>query len=101
MFMLQIFPQELYAHYWLITYTRIQIALQDESDPEEFLNDEYKKPNFKLIFEFIVENIPSLVKKAYRLISREIKFLMSKSMEKRKHHSRSVVRQNKTVKKSF
>jgi len=93
--------QELYAHFWLISYTRIQIALKEDSDPEEFLNAEYKKTNFKLILEFIVENIPSLVRKTYRLISREIKFLMKKSMEKRKHHSRSYQRQNKSVKKVY
>ena len=90
--------QELYAHFWLFNYTKIQMVLSEpERSAEELVKREYSKPNFKLILSFIVENIPSLINGLYQKIRSQVQILIKRTREKRKHFKRQYPR---TIKKA-
>lgn len=83
--------QELFATFWLINFTRIQIALKQKPDKNP-LAKEYSKPNFKFILDWVIGILPRILRKI-RGVLRPIKELMNLSTEKRKHRSRSYPRQ--------
>ncbi len=49
--------QELYSYFWLFNYTKIQMSInEDEDSVNQLVKNDYKKPNFKLILDFIMYN---------------------------------------------
>lgn len=85
--------QEIYARFWLINYTKLQIHAHTQK-PSNPLRDEYKKPNFKLLYNFILLIFPSLLKRNQKVLY-EFDLLRKMSLEKRRHHSRHYKREIK------
>jgi len=85
--------QELYALFWLINFTKIQINLR--SKKQNPLAKTYYKPNFKLILNWILGKISQLLQGIYQVLE-GIKRLIKLSTEKRKHYSRSYEREIKS-----
>ena len=86
--------QELYTSFWLMNYVKIQIV-KNNKHPIKVLESGYSKPNFKLIFNFIVDLLPHLFKRIRGLL-RKLPFLLKLSTERRKRHSRRYKRELKT-----
>lgn len=83
--------QELYATFWLINFTRIQVAFK-QKPVRNPLAKEYEKPNFKFILDWVISIFPKILRKIRGVLT-PIKELMNLSTEKRKHRSRSYPRQ--------
>jgi hypothetical protein len=83
--------QELYATFWLINFTRIQMALKQKPDRNP-LSKVYKKPNFKFVLDWVISIFPRILRKI-RGVFMPMLDLMNLSTEKRKHRSRSYPRQ--------
>ena len=86
--------QEIYARFWLINYTKLQIHVHTQK-PENPLRDEYEKPNFKLLYNFILLSFPKILKRKPGVLL-DFERLRKKSLERRKHHSRSYKRHIKS-----
>ena len=82
--------QELYCLFWLMNYARIQMNKCQER-AKILLTEEYEKPNFKLILNWIKGKIAWILKRKRGLL-KQIKLLINKSTERRKHYSRSYPR---------
>ncbi len=94
--------QELYSYFWLFNYTKIQMSInEDEDSVNQLVKNDYKKPNFKLILDFIMDSIPLFVAGLYQKFRKQIKLLMKISMEKRRHFKRSYERSIKSAGSSF
>jgi hypothetical protein len=93
--------QELFTHYWLLNFCRIQITTEIKFIPEEFLRPNYCKPNFKWIMEIIVTGLPQIVRGKYDLLLADIQFAIKRSKENRTHLSRQYPRQIKTPQKLY
>ena len=90
--------QELYAHFWLFNYTKIQMVLSEpEKSSEELVRREYSKSNFKLILSFVVESMPRLIKGLYQQFCGQVQMLMKRTRQRRKHFKRQYPR---TIKKA-
>ncbi len=85
--------QELYARFWLINYTKIQIHVHTQK-PKNPLRDEYEKPNFKLLYNFILLVFPKILKRNPRVII-DFERLRKRSLDRRWHESRRYPRQLK------
>lgn len=85
--------QELYARFWLINYTKLQIHVQTQK-PENPLKDEYEKPNFKLLYNFILLSFPKILKRNQEVL-KDFELLRKKTLECRRHQSRSYKREIK------
>ena len=83
--------QELYTALWLINFTKSEMNLHQKS-PENPLEEEYRRPNFKLVITFVVKEWGRFLKKI-KWVYQRLRELMIKSTEKRKHLSRAYPRQ--------
>lgn len=83
--------QEIYATFWLMNFTKIQIAKKSKK-PKITLCDQYEKPNFKLIVGWMKTKLKRLFNKSIGAL-RELKRLIKLSTEKRVHYSRSYPRE--------
>ena len=86
--------QELYTAFWLMNYTKIQIAVHNENSLN-VLEKEYKKPNFKLILNFIINLLPKIFQRIRGLLVK-LPHLLKLSTERRERYSRSYKRVLKT-----
>ena len=85
--------QELYARFWLINYVKLQIHVQTKK-PGNPLRDKYEKPNFKLLYNFVLLLFPKIMKRDPEVI-RDFDHLRKRSLEKRRHRSRAYKRELK------
>lgn len=85
--------QEIYARMWLINYTKLQIRAHTQP-PANSLRDEYQKPNFKLLYNFILLVFPRILKRNPKVIL-EFEELQKRSLERRWHEKRSYKREIK------
>jgi hypothetical protein len=83
--------QELYAVMYLINFTRLQMITRQKKDKNP-LSEEYSKPNFKFILDWVISVFPKILRKIRGVLVPMLK-LMNLSTEKRKHRSRSYPRQ--------
>lgn len=86
--------QELFASLWLMNFTRIQIAKKSKK-PKITLCDQYEKPNFKLILDWVKTKLKRIFNKAIGAL-RDLKKLIKISTEKRVHYERAFPRQIKS-----
>jgi len=86
--------QELYAVFWLMNYVKIQMAIENKN-PIKVLEDEYSKPNFKVIFNFVAELLPKLFQRI-RGVFRRLPHLMKLCTARRKRYSRRYKRELKS-----
>jgi hypothetical protein len=85
--------QELYAALWIMNFTRIEIAKKSKK-PKITLSDQYEKPNYKLILDWVKTKWKRILNKASGAL-RDMKRLIKLSTEKRVHYKRSYPRQLK------
>lgn len=85
--------QEIFATFWLMNFTRIQIAKKSKK-PKITLCDQYQKPNFKLILDWMKHKLKKLLNRSFSCL-RELKKLIKLSTEKRVHYKRTYPRQLK------
>jgi hypothetical protein len=83
--------QELYATLWLKNFAKIQIALKSKK-PKFTLSEQYEKPNFKLIVNWLKTKLKQLLSRKFSLL-RHIRKLIKLSTEKRVHYARAYPRQ--------
>jgi hypothetical protein len=88
--------QELFAHYWLLNFSRIQVALQTSFNPAQWLASKYSKPNLKLVLEIIIDAIPDIAKGRLRKLLEKLQFVLRRTLETRFHLTREYPRQVKT-----
>jgi len=84
--------QEVYAHYWLINHSKVQLALADQSDLTMWLNKEYRRSSLKMVYECIIDSFKQLVMGQTRGVIRRMLEIIRRTQEKRKHLSRSAPR---------
>ena len=85
--------QEIFAAFWLMNFTRIQIAKKSKK-PKITLCDQYEKPNFKLILDWVKTKMKRLLNRGISIL-RDLKTLIKLSTEKRVHYKRTYPRQLK------
>ena len=83
--------QEIYATFWLMNFTRIQITKKSKK-PKITLSDQYEKPNFKLLLDWMKTKLKHLLGRSFSVL-RDLKKLIKISTEKRVHYKRSYPRQ--------
>lgn len=81
--------QELYATLWMMNQTRIQMAKKMQKRCNLKSLFDYKKSNFKLIFDFILDSLSDLVRRKTMRVQRRLDELLSISVEHRKRRTRS------------
>jgi hypothetical protein len=91
--------QELFASFWIWNWLKIQTHFRSEK-PENPLHSEYQKPNYKLIFAFIVKLFPKILKRV-RGVLKDLEWLMNYSTAKRKRYSRSYKREIKSPRSPY
>ena len=82
--------QELYAKFWLINFTKLNMLMAGQK-PNNPLEEIYFKPNFKVIFNYVLSNLGGLWRQLQYLPGK-ISPLLKKTTEKRKRCSRSYER---------
>jgi len=92
--------QELYAHYWLMNFTRMQMNINTEFKSPTLTIREYCKANYKLIFGYITTHWKEFIDHS-PIPLKVIKFLVLKSTERRVRMSRTYPRQVKYKRRSY
>ena len=93
--------QEIYATLWLMNQSRIQMAKElNKKCSLESLFD-YAKSNFKLVADFVIDNLVDLVKKRHCRFNRGLRHILKISVENRTRRSRSYPRQTKYSRKAY
>lgn len=87
--------QELYLTFWLINITKIIAYFANDQKTQDPLNYEYKKPDFKLLLDYICDKIDKVFGKIKSLIA-AIRVLIKRSTERRKRMSRYYKREIKS-----
>jgi hypothetical protein len=85
--------QELYARFWLINYTKLQIHVHTQK-PNSPLRNDYEKPNFKLLYNFILLSFPKILKRSPQVLI-DFERLRKRSLERRRHGKRRYPREIK------
>ena len=85
--------QELYAKFWLINFTKISMILAGQK-PKHPLHRTYRKANFKAIFNYISDLLPTIWFKLQEVVA-QIRPLLKRTTEKRKRCSRAYKREIK------
>jgi DDE family transposase len=86
--------QELYTAFWLMNYVKIQMVVENKK-PLKVLESSYFKPNFKVMFNFIVDLLPRLFQR-FRDVFAKFPLLLKLCTVKRKRFSRRYKRELKT-----
>lgn len=85
--------QEIYAALWLMNQARIQMAGKLKQSCSLAELSDYKKANFKLVSDIILDNLKDLVRNRIGRVHHKLSFIITKSQERRKRRSRSYPRQ--------
>ncbi|MGE0633983.1 MAG: IS4 family transposase [Pseudobdellovibrionaceae bacterium] len=93
--------QEIYASLWLMNQVRIQMTAKSRQACTLKALFNYEKSNFKLILDFILNNLEDLVRKRSRTLEKRLSFLLRISKEKRRRRNRSYPRQVKSTPKLY
>ena len=91
--------QELYVALILFNFVKLKI-LSKYNVAEQSLQDEYKKPNFKLLFNWVMSRFYKIFKQV-RGVMKGFEELLARSLEKRKRRSRSYKREIKSPQSPF
>jgi hypothetical protein len=83
--------QELYASFWLINFTKIQMNLRMKKAINPLLA-RYQKPNFKVILNHVIDVFRKILNKI-RGVLNDIAYLIKLTTERRKRYSRKYPRQ--------
>jgi len=84
--------QEFYAALWLMNFAKIEIFRRTKPQ-KDFMCVTYKKPNFKLIVDFLRDHFAQALIHVSRAFESRLDFLIQRTMEQRKHLQRSYPRQ--------
>lgn len=91
--------QELYVAFWLMNFVKLKM-LTKRNIALEVKETLYKKPNFKLILNWVVSLLPRIFK-GVRGVLKWLGELIDKSIEKRKRHSRAYAREIKSPRSPY
>ena len=91
--------QELYVALILFNFVKLKI-LSKYDVAKECLKNEYRKPNFKLLFTWITSRLYKIFK-GVRGVMKDFDELLVRSLEKRKRRSRSYKREIKSPQSPF
>lgn len=83
--------QEVYALFWLVNNVR-RLCNTITKDISQWLKPTYKKANFKLITELLIDHIELLIKRKHQKLGKILNYWIYRSIEKREHLSRSYPR---------
>ena len=83
--------QEFFVALWLMNFAKIEMF--SRKGKNDFMKIEYRRANFKLIVDFLSDNIALIVRKFNEAITVQLDFLVTRSTEKRMKLSRSKPRQ--------
>jgi len=83
--------QEFFTALWLMNFAKIEIAKRKQTS--DFMKVKYTRANFKLVVDFLADNIGLALRRFSRALEKELNFLVDRSTEKRKKLSRSKPRQ--------
>lgn len=92
--------QELYAHFWLMNWTRLQV-LCESPPPRRWLSRKYKRPNLKLLVTVMIDSLGDILLKKFNEVLCRIKNLIRRTMQSREHFKRTYPRVRKYSLKSF
>lgn len=87
--------QEIYALLWLVNWVRIKCSAVLRKT-KNWLEAKYKRANFKLCITLATSQLHLLVFKNYKKFNKNIEHWINRSVERRKHLSRSYPRVLKT-----
>ena len=93
--------QELFAALWLMNQTKIQMIKKEKLECTLKSLFFYSKANFKLIMDFLLDNLKDLLENRIHRWNRRLAILLRVSSENRQRRSRSYKRQVKRRKKIF
>jgi len=85
--------QEIYALLWLVNQIKIQVA--KIFNVKDFMKQTYRRSNFKLCVELVLDHLDDLVRGKERHVQRMLDYWIHRSIENRKHLSRQNPRQIK------
>lgn len=85
--------QELYAKFWLVNFTKISMILAGQK-PRHPVHRTYRKANFKAIFNYIADILPTIWFKLQEVVA-QIRPLLRRTTQKRKRCSRTYKRELK------
>lgn len=91
--------QEFYLALWLYNFTKLKI-LSKFGSAKECMTDTYRKPNFKILFGWVVRNFVRICK-GIRGVWKVFVELIYATMETRTRHSRSYKREIKSPQSPF
>jgi hypothetical protein len=83
--------QEIYMRFWIMNFARIH-QFECERHKQNPLSRIYRRSNYKLVLDFIIEHIDEFFAKS-KMVLQILKKIISRSTEKRKRYSRSKPRQ--------
>jgi hypothetical protein len=90
--------QELYTHYWLLNYARLQ-AMAGARPQEDWLKEKnYTRANFKLLVELVVDSIPLVLKKLFRSFAERVADFVRRTKASRTRMARHYPRVVKSTK---
>jgi Transposase DDE domain len=92
--------QEIYALLWLVNQVRLLVT-RTVSSAGDWLDDEYKKSNFKLCTQLVMDHLDLLLRCDLRKFREILDYWIKRSIEKRRHLSRSYPRQVKRFGKKY
>lgn len=85
--------QELYARFWIINYVKLETHVPTQK-PVNPLKDEYEKPNFRLLYNFILLMFPKILMRNPKVLD-DFERLRKRSRERRIHRKRRYPREIK------
>ena len=91
--------QELYVGLTLYNFVKLKILSKFDS-AKECMKDTYKRPNFKLLFGYVMTRFFEIVK-GVRGVLKDFEELLYRSLETRTHHSRHYEREIKSPESPF
>lgn len=91
--------QELYLAIWLYNFTKLKI-LSKFGSVKNSMSETYKKPNFKVLFGFVSNNLCKILKGVRRVWKTFVELIYC-TMETRVRHSRSYKREIKSPQSPF
>ncbi len=92
--------QEIYALLWLVNNVR-RLMSAHYVPGCQILERRYQKSNFKLVITLLLDHLNLLIKQKYRTFLKILNYWIKRSLETRKHLSRSYPRQIKRFGKKY
>jgi hypothetical protein len=84
--------QELFVRLWLLNYARLQLMMESKTNPQDWLKPKYTKANLKLLVELMIEGVPLVLRRRFKMIIDRIDDLIRRTLQTRTHFKRKYQR---------